>query len=77
LIMPSRRSSDFNLDLDSLLKKNKNVDADQVRQTQDLLEELRKHGLARPHYDLVSPYERRPSRRSEEETDEVPRSLGL
>jgi hypothetical protein len=47
---------------EKMAEVNRNVDVGQVREAQALLEELRRQGLARPEYEIASPYERRPVR---------------
>lgn len=52
------------LDLDTLIAQNPKVDADQLREAQDLVEQLEQRGIRRPVYSIRSPYERyRPSSR--------------
>jgi hypothetical protein len=47
-------------DAEELIKRNPKVDGDQLREAQELLEELRRGGVGRPSYGIDSPYERRP-----------------
>ena len=47
-------------DLDTLIEDNPGVDGRQIREAQELLEELRREGVGGPSYGIVSPYERRP-----------------
>lgn len=43
-------------------ERNPAVDIKQLREADRLLDELSKHGVTRPEYDIASPYERRPLR---------------
>lgn len=51
--------------VDEIAKTNPKVDADQVREAQAAIEELRQSGVLGPSYDIMSPYERRPARKAE------------
>jgi hypothetical protein len=49
-------------DPDDAAKRNSNVDIQQLREATKLLDELTEQGVSRPHYDIASPYGRRPVR---------------
>jgi hypothetical protein len=44
------------LGIEDVIANNPQVDTKQVREVLDTLRELRKHGIARASYRLVSPY---------------------
>lgn len=46
-------------------KDNPQVDVGQLREAQELMKELRREGVGGPSYGIVSPYERRPTRKPE------------
>lgn len=50
--------------VDEAAAANPKVDVETVREARELLEELRKQGFSRPGYDIASPYERRPLRKT-------------
>jgi hypothetical protein len=50
-------------DIDEIAARNPKVDAEQLREAQTLLKQLRDEGLERPSYGIASPYERRPLQR--------------
>ena len=52
-------------ELDEIVRQNKDVDPDQLREARESLRELRKRGHRRPTYGLVQPYERRLLHKSE------------
>lgn len=47
---------------EELAKGNPQVDVDQLREAQDLLEELRRAGVSPQQYGINSPYQRKPAR---------------
>jgi len=49
------------LEMEEVVANNPQVDAKQVREVLDTLRELRKSGITRASYSLVSPYGRRVS----------------
>lgn len=55
--------------LDEHVKQNPRVDAAKLREAQELMAELRKHGLKAPGYRLVSPYESRTLQRHKTKRD--------
>ena len=44
-------------DLDKTARENPDVDPEQVKEAQELVEELRKEGFGKREYDLASPFE--------------------
>lgn len=52
-------------DVDEMVKNNPQVDGGQIREAQELIEELRREGVQKPSYGIESPYERRPLRKPE------------
>jgi hypothetical protein len=44
------------VDAETVARNNLNVDVRQIRQAQELLDELRRQGLAKPQYNLGPPY---------------------
>lgn len=56
------------VDVEEVAKRNPPVDVAQLREAQALMEDLRKHGLNKPGYNLTSPYETQaPQRRKDME----------
>jgi hypothetical protein len=51
--------ADHQVDVEKTAESNPNVDAGKVRETEAALAELRRAGLTRQEYEIVSPYERR------------------
>lgn len=49
------------LDIEDVAANNPQVDTRQVREVLDILRELRKSGITRASYNLVSPYSRKVS----------------
>jgi hypothetical protein len=48
------------LDAAKIAETNPKVDLAEVRRAEELLKELRKQGVSKSEYDVVSPYDRRP-----------------
>ncbi len=48
------------LNVEELIKRNPNVDADKVREAQEVLRALRRGGVSGPTYEIDSPYQRGP-----------------
>lgn len=46
------------VDADKLIEENPKVDPEQLRDAQELVSMLRKSGVPRPSYGIVSPYQR-------------------
>lgn len=46
------------LDIEELIAKNPKIDRDQLREAQELIEQLERRGVRRPIYEIKSPYER-------------------
>jgi hypothetical protein len=57
-------------DLKELLEKNPQVDTAQVREVLGAVEELKKRGVARASYNLVSPYRRSTATESHPQTED-------
>lgn len=51
-------------DLDDVVRRNPDVDVDDLRDAWNILDQLRREGVSGPTYRIVSPYERRPKRES-------------
>lgn len=60
-------------EIDDLAKKNPKVNVKQLREANELLEELRKGGLRKRQYEIETPYESRPRRVKDEEAAPVRR----
>lgn len=60
-------------DVEKQAKRNPKVNVRQVREAQEMLEELRKAGIGKPQYEIEPPYGSRPPRVRASELDE-PRS---
>jgi hypothetical protein len=63
------------LKMKDVIASNPQVDAKQVREVLDTLRELRKNGITRASYSLVSPYGRRVSPSADSKPD--PRAVKL
>jgi hypothetical protein len=60
---------DTTLDLDKLLEQNPDADADQIREVREFVRARRGPGGRGKSYEIDSPYERRPLRGPEAETE--------
>jgi hypothetical protein len=61
---PSKKQKRQLPDLDDVVRRNPDVDADELREAWNILDRLRRDGVSGPTYRIVSPYERRPRRES-------------
>lgn len=48
-----------------LVDQNPNVDARQLKEGRAMLKRLEREGVSKPRYEIVSPYERRPLRKTD------------
>jgi hypothetical protein len=65
--MPRKDRQSF--ETEEAVRKNPGVDETLFREAQDLINELRRGGVLRPGYDLVLPFERPRSARSQRRYD--------
>ena len=56
--------SDSDDRIKELIERNPNVDGEQLKEMRKLHDRLEREGIAKPRYAIVSPYARRPLRRS-------------
>jgi hypothetical protein len=49
--------SEFDINLEDLIKANPNADAEQLREAREALRELRESGLEGPEYNIESAYD--------------------
>ena len=50
------------VDVEGAVRKNLDVDGEQLREAMEPIEQLRKSGIPKKQYDLASPFERPPRR---------------